>query len=83
MQNMNFYQAINPIERAGSEPLNELKVSVRYNKGGINYFNGSQDKRGVYVHFTPCIAATASRVAPAWVKRKRVASRFSSVNLAA
>lgn len=53
MQNMNFYQAINPIERAGSEPLNELKVSVRYDKGGVNYFNGNQDKRGVYVHFKP------------------------------
>lgn len=53
MQNMNFYQAINPIKRAGSEPLNELKVSVRYDKGGINYFNCKQDKRGVYVHFHP------------------------------
>jgi folate-dependent tRNA-U54 methylase TrmFO/GidA len=53
MQNVNFYRAINPIERAGSEPLNELKVSVRYDKGGINYFNYKQDKRGVYVHFQP------------------------------
>ncbi len=53
MQNINFYQPINPIERAGSDALNELKVSVRYDKGGINYINYKQDKRGVYVHFTP------------------------------
>lgn len=53
MQSMDFYQPINPIERAGSEPLNELKVSVRYGKGGINYFNYKQEKRGVYVHFKP------------------------------
>ena len=53
MQNVNFYRAINPIERAGSEPLNELKVSVRYDKGGYNYFQGTVDKRGLYVHFKP------------------------------
>ena len=53
MQSMNFYQAINPIERAGSDALNELKVSIRYDKGGINYFNGIPNKRGVYVHFHP------------------------------
>lgn len=53
MQNVKFYRAINPIERAGSEPLNELKVSVRYDKGSYNYLQGSVNKRGLYVHFQP------------------------------
>lgn len=48
-----IYKPINPIERAGSEPLNELKISVRYDKGSMNYFNGQVNKRGLYVHFSP------------------------------
>ena len=53
MQKMDFYQPIAPIQRPGSRDLNELKVSVRYDKGGINYFTYKNEKRGVYVHFKP------------------------------
>lgn len=48
-----IYKNITPINRAGSEPLNELKISVRYDKGGINYFTGQSERRGIYVHFKP------------------------------
>lgn len=29
-----------------------LKIDVSYSKGGINYFNGQTNRRGIYVHFT-------------------------------
>lgn len=44
---MNIYKKINPINRVGSEALDELKISVRYDKGG--YYG----KRGVYAYITP------------------------------
>ena len=33
--------------------LTELKISVDYEKGGMNYFTGDNNKRGIYVYFTP------------------------------
>lgn len=42
-----------PIERAGSTPLNELRINVDYHKGGINYFNGDCEESGVRVYITP------------------------------
>ena len=53
MQNLEFYRPIIPIERAGDDNLNELKISVRYDKGGVNYFSGNQERRGIYVYFKP------------------------------
>ena len=44
---MNIYKKINPINRVGSEALDELKISVRYDKGGYYV------KRGVYAYITP------------------------------
>ena len=34
---------------------NELKISVDYYLGGMNYFNGQTSKRGIYLHLTPII----------------------------
>jgi hypothetical protein len=48
-----IYKPINPIERSGSDTLNELRISVRYDKGSMNYFHGQENKRGLYVHVTP------------------------------
>lgn len=31
----------------------ELEISVGYEKGGINYFNGTENKRGIYVYLKP------------------------------
>lgn len=31
----------------------ELEISVGYEKGGINYFNGTENKRGIYVYIKP------------------------------
>jgi hypothetical protein len=36
----------------------ELEVCIRYNEGGINYFNYETEKRGLYIHFTPVKRAT-------------------------
>jgi hypothetical protein len=44
---MDIYKKINPINRVGGEALDELKISVRYDKG--DYY----DKRGVYVYIRP------------------------------
>ena len=44
---MEIYKKINPINRAGSEALDELKIRVRYDKGG--YYG----RRGVYAYITP------------------------------
>lgn len=43
-----FVKFPNPIKN-----LNELRVSVDYQKGGMNYFNGSFEQGGVYVYLTP------------------------------
>ena len=34
--------------------LDELKIDVDYQKGGINYFNGNIEKRGIYIVVKPC-----------------------------
>ena len=44
---MEIYKKINPINRVGGEALDELKISVVYNKGGYN------SRRGVYAYVTP------------------------------
>lgn len=44
---MKTYRKINPIERVGGEPLDELKIRVDYNK---DTYCG---KRGIYAYFTP------------------------------
>ena len=44
---MKTYVKINPIERVGGEPLDELKIRVEYVKDMLN------GKRGVYAFFTP------------------------------
>lgn len=44
---MKIYKPIKPINVAGGESLNELKIRVEYTKGGYN------SKRGVYAWITP------------------------------
>lgn len=44
---MDIYKKINPINRVGGEALDELKIRVRYDKGGYC------GKRGVYAYITP------------------------------
>ena len=44
---MEIYKKINPIDRIGGEALDELKIRVRYDKGGYN------SRRGVYAYITP------------------------------
>ena len=29
-----------------------LKIDVSYSKGGMNYFSGKAERRGIYIHFT-------------------------------
>lgn len=50
---MKSYVNINPVEIAGGSPLNELKITVDYDKGGYNYWHGGVNRRGIYVYFTP------------------------------
>lgn len=49
------YEKLNrPIQRSsGSEPLDELKVKVDYQKGGYNYFSGNIEANAIYVYITP------------------------------
>lgn len=41
------------IDRPCSKPLNELRINVKYQKGGVNYFSGNYSDSGVYVFLTP------------------------------
>lgn len=31
-----------------------VEISINYNLGGLNYYNYKEEKRGYYIHFTPC-----------------------------
>ena len=33
--------------------FNVLTIEVKYSKGGINYFSGSSDRRGIYCYVRP------------------------------
>ena len=48
-----FAKLANPVNVVGEDKLNELKVSIDYQKGGTNYFNGRTENGGIYVYFTP------------------------------
>ena len=50
---MRIYRPINNIERTGSDPLNELKLTVDYDKGGVSYLSGNIRKRGIYLWMKP------------------------------
>ena len=52
--NTDFYVKLqNPIQRAGSSSLDELKVSVDQYKGGFNYAYGYYQECGIKIFFTP------------------------------
>ena len=38
--------------RDGHE-YNTLEIEARYSKGGINYFSGQNEGRGIYIHVSP------------------------------
>ena len=46
------YLPIEPIAN-GSTSLNELRFTVDYEYGGMNYFSGQINKRGIYAYFKP------------------------------
>ena len=48
-----FAKLANPVKISNKSNLNELKVSIDYQKGGTNYFNGRTENGGIYVYFTP------------------------------
>ena len=51
---IDFYVKLqNPIERANSSSLDELKISVDHSKGGYNYAYGYYQEGGVKIFFTP------------------------------
>lgn len=39
--------------KINSDKATHLKVEVYYSKGGINYFTGSNEKRGIYLSVSP------------------------------
>ena len=53
METTNYVALKTPIERAGSEALNELRITVDYQKAGYNYFSGNFSEGGVFVYLTP------------------------------
>lgn len=51
---IDFYVKLqNPIERANSSSLDELRVSIDHCKGGYNYAYGYYQEGGVKIFFTP------------------------------
>lgn len=55
MNTITYKALIAPIIRPNGEPLDNLRINIDYQKGGINYFTGNYCDSGVYVYFTPCI----------------------------
>jgi len=43
-----------PIISGGGSTLNKLRISVDYQKGGMNYFTGDYEENGVFVYIQPC-----------------------------
>ena len=48
-----FIKLSNPIERAESSALDELRVEVDQYKGGFNYAYGGYEESGVNIFFSP------------------------------
>ena len=48
-----YVELKNPINSGGGSILNELRIKVDYQKGGVNYFSGNYSDSGVYVFLTP------------------------------
>ena len=49
-----FYSKLkSPITMAGSNPLDELKVSIDQYKGGYNYATGNYEESGIKIFFKP------------------------------
>lgn len=46
---MSFVKLKNKIDN-----YDTVEITIDYNPGGINYFNYKEEKRGYYIHFTPC-----------------------------
>lgn len=36
------------------DKFSQVDISIRYNLGGIKYFNYKNEARGYYIHFSPC-----------------------------
>lgn len=53
MKTVFFVKLSNPIKRADSSALDELRVEVDYYKDGLNLAYGCYEKSGVKVFFTP------------------------------
>ena len=53
METKSYTKLKRPINRAGGEPLDELKINIDYQKGGYNYFSGNLNESGVYTYITP------------------------------
>ena len=49
MNNRTEYIAIEPTREE-----NNLEIHIGYEKGGINWYNGQNNKRGYYLYCTPC-----------------------------
>ena len=52
---MKKYMPIKPTENE-----NSLCLEVLYSKGGYNWFNGDNERRGYYLHCTPVLLKTDS-----------------------
>lgn len=52
--NTDFYVKLqNPIQRAGSSSLDELRISIDHCKGGYNYAYGYYQEGGIKIFFSP------------------------------
>lgn len=47
---MPYVKLKNKIDR-----FDTVEITIDYNLGGLNYFNYKEEKRGYYIHFTPCL----------------------------
>lgn len=48
-----FYKYVPFKDGEASNNRTHLKISVGYQKGGVNWYNGQHETGGIYVYFTP------------------------------
>ena len=53
MDNRIYVSLKTPVVSGPEKTLDELKITVDYQKGGYNYFSGNYNEGGVYVYLTP------------------------------
>ena len=71
-------------EVLNNKDFNRINVEIIYSKGGINIWTGKQERRGYWLHITPCFVENNCKTVMAFSGNKvflEPAKRFSEKKL--